>query len=183
MFTLSCPYDWGHIIASFPAVTRETPVPGVFLHDVVHQLNITGPPLFSHPRRLPPDRAQAARFEFDYMLKNGICPASSSPRASSLLLVTKKYGTFRPCGDYRRLNAVTSVDRYSLPHLHDFTAHLSGVPLFQNSTWSEPTIRYPQLIKTSRKLPSLRFKNAAQTFQRVVNNLLRGLNFSFILRS
>lgn len=118
--------DWVEILQDFPNVTRESPVPEKFLHDVEHVLPTTGPPLFARPRRLPPDRLVAARREFDHMQEQGICRPSSSSWASPLLLVSKKDGTFRPCGDYRRLNNVTTPDRYPLPYLQDFTANLAG---------------------------------------------------------
>lgn len=59
LFTVSRSPKWVDILLTFPSVTRESPVPGTFLHDVVHELNTTGPPLFARQRRFPPDRAQA----------------------------------------------------------------------------------------------------------------------------
>jgi len=43
------PQKWLDILRSFPSVTRESPVPDKFQHE----LHTTGPPLFSRPRRLP----------------------------------------------------------------------------------------------------------------------------------
>lgn len=126
MFTTSRAAKWTELLRDFPDVTRESPVPSKFKHNVVHELHTTGPPLFARPRRLSQERHQVARREFDYMISQGICRPSSIPWASPLLLVAKKDGTYRPCGDYRRLNAVTRADRYPLPHLHDFTAYLSN---------------------------------------------------------
>ena len=43
---------------------------------------------------------------------------------------TKKDGSFRMCGDYRRLNTVTMPDRYSIPLIADLTARLHGRKFF-----------------------------------------------------
>jgi hypothetical protein len=124
------PQKWTNILKSFPSVTRESPVPDKFLHQIEHELHTTGSPLFSRPRRLPPDRHCIARQEFEYMCQKGICRSSASAWASPLLLVPKKDCAFRPYEDYQRLNEVTRADRYPLSHLHDFTANLAGSTVF-----------------------------------------------------
>jgi hypothetical protein len=45
-------------------------------------------------------------------------------------MVPKPDGSFRPCGDYRRLNTVTEDDWYPLPSVQDFTANLAGCTIF-----------------------------------------------------
>ena len=64
------------------------------------------------------------------MEKDGIVPPSTSPWASPLHMVPKKDGSFRPCGDFRRLNLVTEPDRYPLLNMLDFADPLSGCTVF-----------------------------------------------------
>ena len=60
----------------------------------------------------------------------GIVCRSSSPWSSPLHMVKKSNGSWRPCGDYRRLNDITRDDRYPLPHIQDLNANLAGKTIF-----------------------------------------------------
>ena len=64
------------------------------------------------------------------MEEQGIIRKNKSPWASPLHLVKKQNGEWRPCGDHRRLNNVTTPDKYPVPHISDFTANLHGRPAF-----------------------------------------------------
>ena len=64
------------------------------------------------------------------MEQAGIIRRSSSPWASPLHMVPKSEGSWRPCGDYRRLNTITTPDRYLVPNVQDMAAQLAGCTIF-----------------------------------------------------
>jgi hypothetical protein len=45
-------------------------------------------------------------------------------------MVPKPDGTWRPCGNFWRLNKVTEDERFPLPHVQDFNQHLDGCDVF-----------------------------------------------------
>ena len=99
-------------------------------HGVLHYIPTTGPPVHARARRLDHEKLTAAKAEFDEMEHLGIVRRSSSPWSSPLHMVKKSNGSWRPCGDYRRLNDITRDDRYPLPHIQDLNANLAGKTIF-----------------------------------------------------
>ena len=79
---------------------------------------------------MPPEKLASAKKAFEEMEKLGIVRRSNSPWSSPLHVVLKSDGSWRPCGAYRRLNAVSDDDRYPIPRLQDFSAQLYGKTIF-----------------------------------------------------
>lgn len=126
-------------------------------------------------------------------MKQGICRPSKSNWASPLHMVKKPNGEWRPCGDYRRLNAKTIPDKYPIPQLHDFAHKLNRAKIFNTIDLTRAYHQIPvepdEIPKTAIITPfglfeftSMQFglSNAAQTFQRFMHSVKRDLDFCFV---
>lgn len=161
-------------------------------HSVTHHIVTNGPPISARVRRLPPDKLKAAKSEFEFMVEQGICRPSKSCWSNPLHMVKKSNGEWRPCGDYRKLNSVTVPDRYPVPFLHDFTHILANKKIFSSIDLTKAYYQIPvetnDIPKTAIATPFGLFEflrmpfglcNAAQSFQRFINQVISGLDFCF----
>ncbi|CAK1584722.1 unnamed protein product [Parnassius mnemosyne] len=161
-------------------------------HDVEHFIETNGTPLHCRARPIAPNRYEQVRKEFEKMIEQGICRSSKSPWSSLFHVVPKKNGELRVCRDYRRLNSITTPDRYPIPRVKDFTHQLSDKTIFStidlNRAYQQIKVRDDDIEKTAiitsmglfefpRMTPGL--KNAGQTFQRFIHEVLHGLDFVF----
>ncbi len=98
--------------------------------DVEHHIKTSGPPIAFRFCLLDAEKLAAAKAEFLQLEKDGIVWRSDSSWSSPLHMVRKADGSWRPCGDFRRLNMVTNADSYPLPNMLDFTGKAAGCTIF-----------------------------------------------------
>ena len=162
-------------------------------HGVEHHIVTSGRPVTAKFRRLDNVKLAAAKAEFQQLEKEGIVRRSNSDWASPLHMVQKSDGSWRPCGDFRRLNLISEADCYPLPNMADITSSLAGATVFSKLDLKKGYHQIPvhpsDVKKTAIITPFGLFeflrmpfglKNAGMTFQRFMDKLLGGLPFVLI---
>ena len=100
--------------------------------DLVEMTLDTGdhPPIRQRPYGKPYSRMPIIEHIND-MLKANIIRPSTSPCSSPVVMVPKKDGSWRPCIDYRKINAIVSTQNlYPLPQAEDIFSMMNGAKIF-----------------------------------------------------
>jgi hypothetical protein len=112
-------------------------------------------PVITTPYRHPKKYKDEIEKAIKELLDMGHIRPSSSPFASSVVLVKKKDGTMRMCIDYRALNKKTIKNRYPIPRIDELLDELHGVVYF---TKIDLRSGYHQIKMREQDVPKTAFR-------------------------
>lgn len=169
-------------------------IPLTFTNQIKHNINLTEEtPIFTKTYRYPQVHKSEVNKQVNQMLKDGIIQPSNSPWSSPIWVVPKKadasgHKKWRIVIDFRKLNNKTIDDKFPLPNITDILDKLGKAQYFSTLDLANG---FHQIEMNPHDIPKTAFstetghyefkrmpfglKNAPSTFQRVMNNVLRGL--------
>jgi len=138
------------------------------------------------------EKLATAKKEFLALEAAGLVRHSTSPWASPLHMVRKADGSWRQCGEYHRLNAVTVPDTYPILNMMDFVTRAAGCTIFSKIDLKKGYHQIPMnpqdIPKTAITTPfglfeftrmTFGMRNAGNTFQRLMDRVLAGVECAF----
>ncbi|CAK1578903.1 unnamed protein product [Parnassius mnemosyne] len=169
-------------------------IPLSFSNQVKHFIRTKNEdPIFTKPYRLAPVKVTEINKQVDKLLLDNVIQESFSPWNSPVHLVPKKADAsgevkYRTVIDYRRLNEITIDDKYPLPNIADLFDKLGKSTYFSTldlaSGYHQIELNEDDRQKTAFSTQNGHYeflrmpfglKTPPATFQRAMNNVLRGL--------
>lgn len=154
-----------------------------------HDINLSSTtPIHQHGYRLSPTKRAILKEEIEKLLEAKIIKPSRSPWSSPCLLVPKSDGTHRLVVDFRKINNITIPDRYPMPRIDDLIDTVASakyiskldlvkgyhqIPLEEDS--KEVTAFVTPFGLYEYNAMPFGLMNAPATFQRLMNNVLAGI--------
>lgn len=193
------------LLDQFPELSTPKFRPDKVKHNVKHYIPTTGHPIQAKARKLNPEKLAVAKAEIEKLVELGIAKRAKSEWTSPLVVAKKPCvtpckctatvpcGGWRVCGDFRRLNTVTTDDKYPVKSISDFNSNLAGKKIFSKidllKGYHQIPVNENDVKKTGLITPFGLFvfpftpfglKNAGQDFQRMMDELLGDLPFCFV---
>lgn len=169
--------------------------PLTFTNNIKHRIRTTDEiPVYTKSYRYPHIHKAEVQSQIDKMLQQKIIQPSESPWSSPIWIVPKKQDAsgqqkWRLVVDYRKLNEKTISDKYPIPVISDVLDKLGRCQYFTTldlkSGFHQIEMFPDDIQKTAFTVENGHYeycrmpfglKNAPSTFQRAMENVLRGLN-------
>ena len=194
------PSAYFNLIKKYPNLTKLHFKKKVPSHNVIHHID-TGnhSPCHAKVRKIMKgtpkyELGKKATLELEELgVIERIKPGDPVLWTTALHLQPKTDGTLRACGDFRPLNDCTALDGYPLPSLKHFTEAIAGSTIFSKLDLLKAFHLVPLDEQSSQKTTivssfgTFRFrrlamglKNACQSFQKLVEYVLAGIENVFI---
>jgi len=183
---------WKKLLQKYPNLEKPWEVEQGAKHNTKHYIETEGAPLYVKPRPLLGEKLMSAKEEFKKLETLGIIRVSKSPWASPIHMVPKGNG-WRIVGDYRRLNNITKSDVYPMQNINGIAAFLHGSNVFSKIDlvrgYNQIPMAEDAIEKTAVCTPfglyeyvrmPFGLKNASNTFQRFMDQILKECNFIFV---
>ncbi|MEG0619308.1 MAG: reverse transcriptase domain-containing protein [Bacilli bacterium] len=151
---------------------------------------IDHPPIIKRNYQIPLKLKEKVEQKIEQMLKLNIIRPSNSLYNSPLFPIEKRDNDVRLVVDYRELNKVTEIDHYPLPKITSIQYSIKDCKYFSTIDLKNGFYQI-ELEKSSQQLTAfsvysikyefikmpMGLKNAPRTFQRVISQIMLGLNF------